>query len=220
MQNWGLKLFHTICLLTTIAFVAWCISEYTLDNDYTQTKFATFHRTVEDIYPSVTICVQDPYVRDKYDSYLRSLPILGKAVDGSYQSKILNSYKLFISGDKGSSLETKDWLRNLNTTYAQWIHGLQQIDYDDITSNLDDLLTKFYIQIPIRFDHLDTLSYNASNGSLVADEITIKRFEQSTIPNQDEVFGGCESTGGLEACHGKYQFKFYMARLKSEPQVA
>ena len=178
----SLRFFHAICLFTTIAFVAWCINEYSLDNDYTQTKFATFHQTAEDIYPSITVCIQDPYRRDKYKSYFRSLPIIGDTVDGSRESDemILNSYKLLIGGDKSSSLETKGWLHLLNITYEKWIHGIQNIDYDGITSDFENVLTNFYIQIPIRFDHLDTLSYNASNGSLIADKVTVQKFKNST----------------------------------------
>ena len=177
----SLRFFHAICLFTTIAFVGWCINEYTLDNDYTQTKFATFHQTAEDIYPSITICIQDPYIKNKYDSHFRSLPIIGEAADGSLsESRILHSYKLFLSGDRSSSVEDNDWLHLFNTTHEKWIQGLQSIDYDKITSAFEDVLTKFYIQIPIKFDHMDTLSYNASNGSLIADEVTIEKFENST----------------------------------------
>ena len=140
----SLRFFHAICLFTTIAFVAWCINEYSLDNDYTQSKFATFHETAEDIYPSITICIQDPYIKSKYNSYFRSLPIIGEAADGSLsESKILHSYKMFISGDKSSSLEANDLLLLLNTSHETWIQGLQNIDYDEITTGFEDVLTNF-----------------------------------------------------------------------------
>ena len=172
--------FHTICLFTAIIFVAWCINEYSLDNDYPVIKFATFHETSKDLYPSITICDHDPYIREKYEPYFKNLPIIGKAADGSHQSKILGSYILLRRGDKGSALKEKDWLRKLNVTYDQWIDGLQQIDYDKITANFEDILTEFYFQIPIKFDHLDTLYYNMSNGSLIADETKIEKFANSS----------------------------------------
>ena len=75
--------FHIICVLTTIGLVIWCIHEYRLDHDFTETKFKKFHETDEDMYPSFTICNSDPV--DKKVSlqslhYIRTLPITTKEI--------------------------------------------------------------------------------------------------------------------------------------------
>ena len=79
-----LNLFHIFCLATTIGFIGWCISEYSLDHDYTETTFASFHETPDDIYPSVTICDMDPMMEEKYDVKFRKIPII-KEVYGKRQ---------------------------------------------------------------------------------------------------------------------------------------
>ena len=73
-----LNLFHIFCLATTIGFVGWCIREYYLDHDYTETTFASFHETSDDIYPSVTICDMDPMMEEKYDAIFRKTPVIKK----------------------------------------------------------------------------------------------------------------------------------------------
>ena len=58
--------------------VGWCIREYSLDHDYTETTFASFHETSDDIYPSVTICDMDPMMEEKYDAVFRKTPVIKK----------------------------------------------------------------------------------------------------------------------------------------------
>lgn len=101
-----LNFFHVLCVITTISFVAWCIKEYTLDHDYSETKFATFHQTLDDIYPSLTICDEIPFRQAKVEAYFRNHPVLGKTFGkseksyeqayGTRDSKILTSYQQFL----------------------------------------------------------------------------------------------------------------------------
>ena len=102
------NIFHICCLATTIGFVGWCIREYSLDHDYTETTFARFHETSDDIYPSVTICDMDPMMEEKYDDKFRKIPVIKKVYrkgeNKDYDvrvTKALNTvsyYKRFLNG--------------------------------------------------------------------------------------------------------------------------
>ena len=61
------KVFHVFCVMTTVGFVGWCINEYSLDHDYTETTFATFHETLDDMYPSITLCDTQPVIGEKFN---------------------------------------------------------------------------------------------------------------------------------------------------------
>ena len=179
-----LKLFHVFCILTTIAFVCWCINEYSLDHDYTETTFSTFHQTIDDIYPSITICNMNPFLERKIDSHFRNLPVIGEVYKlyekssasglGEYTSKILHSYQFFLNRPKDSKRASEVWLNNMNITYDQWLQTLQLVDYDKLTTTFEDLLTDFYITFPLTDDHNKLLSYDMENGSLVANENDIE----------------------------------------------
>ena len=193
IRNDVLNFFHILCVITTIGLVAWCIHEYTLDHDYSETRFGNFHQTLDDIYPSLTICDEDPFLPAKHDVYLRNVPIIGKKfkqsensfeeASGKWSSKILFSYNLFLNGRNGSLVAKSDWLRELNITYDQLLLVLQNIDYDQITAGLEDLLTELYIEFPINSEHHLLLSYHNQNGSFIAKEVNIQDIENS--PNWD-----------------------------------
>ena len=65
------RIFHILCLFSTLVLVFWCVHEYNLDNDLSEIAFKKFHRTPDDIYPSITICTVDPFVRRKYNPYIQ-----------------------------------------------------------------------------------------------------------------------------------------------------
>ena len=90
------------------------------------------------------------------------------------------SYQQFLNGRNGSLLAKPDWLRELNMTYDQWLLILSKIDYDEITVGLENLLTEFYITFPIDSEHNKLLHYHEHNGSLLANDVDIKDFENSS----------------------------------------
>ena len=159
-----LKLFHVACVITTIALVGWCIKQYSLDYDYTETTFATFHQTEDDIYPSITICNMSPYLEEKVYEHFSNLPIEWKGGPKS----IHTSYKNFLDGTNISATVKSDWLRLMNITYDQMLNILLHVDYDEITANLDDLLTSFYITFPLYGRAPGVVNYRIDDGSLVA----------------------------------------------------
>lgn len=197
-RNYFLNLFHIVCVLTTIGFVGWCINEYSMDHDYTETTFASFQATPEDIYPSITICDMDPFVEDKYEEQLRSIPNIGNFFEASktlndvfgiHQSKALFSYKLFLNGANESLIAQDDFLRVLNITYDKYLYSLQQIDYDESTANLINLLNEFYITFPISADHHKLLNYHVKKGTLVANKNDLESMKESKHWEEDSIQG-------------------------------
>ena len=177
-----LNLFHILCIFTTTGFVGWCIHEYLLDHDYTETTFATFHETSNDIYPSITICDMDPFVEEKFDDHLKSMKEIGTMIKSSNDlSKFLLSYKLFLKGAPNSTLAKPDWLRNLNATFDQWLNILLHIDYDAATNGLEDLISDFHITFPMDVEAPRMINYQAINGSLVATDDEMESFANSTL---------------------------------------
>ena len=59
-------IYHIICVLTTIGLVCWVSYEYSLNEDETQIHINRFHKTADDIYPSPTICIDDPFIERKF----------------------------------------------------------------------------------------------------------------------------------------------------------
>ena len=53
--------FHGICLLCTLGLTIMCIYEFNLNNDIAQINYKTFHESSDDIYPSITLCIKNPF---------------------------------------------------------------------------------------------------------------------------------------------------------------
>ena len=69
MKKCGSQLFDIICCLAAIFAVCWCINEYSQDHDFAEIKFQKFQRTPDDIYPSITICDENPFVTKSFEEY-------------------------------------------------------------------------------------------------------------------------------------------------------
>ena len=66
-----------------------------------------------------------------------------------------------------------------NNTYEQLLHGIQKIDYDGVTTGLADIISDFYITIPVHFQQLDYLNYYVKNNVLTANEHAIERMAKN-----------------------------------------
>jgi hypothetical protein len=150
------KFYHALCLLAAFILVSWCISEYRLDNDVTQIMLRRFHETVDDIHPSITLCDVDPF--RNYDT---SLTINGGNV-------LLQKYIRLIQGDKSALEEIRNALDN-DTMFDNYMENLNKVDYDDVTAGLRDIITHFYVKIPIHAELMDVLTYNVRKNLLVID---------------------------------------------------
>ena len=110
------QIYHITCVLATIALVAWASYEYSLNEDETQIHINQFHKTAEDIYPSITICIDDPLLERK----LKEIhPVLTNG-----------TYKAFLGG--------KGWSPNDVDN-----EGMINIDYDNVTYQLEDIIDQF-----------------------------------------------------------------------------
>ena len=57
-------LFYSVCWITAISFAICCTYKFGLDKDLCTITFKKFHDNDEDILPSLTLCLKDPYVRN------------------------------------------------------------------------------------------------------------------------------------------------------------
>ena len=184
------NLFHVICLITTIIFVAWCFNEYFLDHDYSETRFAGFHETSEDIHPSLTICNSDPYDYQIFHNSTKNSKAVEKPAQkgplttahGQMGSFLQHYYSLYIDGNKQalehSQISKASFHRLFNTTYEETLEMLRQIDYDELTVDLTSVLSEVHMTIPILFNRIAYLHYHARNGSLIANHTDIKNLEE------------------------------------------
>lgn len=58
-------IFNVLCILATIALVGWCLYAYNLNEDTSQVDFKRYHTSDMDLYPSLTLCLSDPFDNDK-----------------------------------------------------------------------------------------------------------------------------------------------------------
>ena len=62
-------LFCSASSFTSLAFVCFCLYEYSLNEDISQVTFQEFHKREENIYPSLTICLSSIFLEDEFVTY-------------------------------------------------------------------------------------------------------------------------------------------------------
>lgn len=153
-----LKVYRALCLLTAIILVSWCIYEYTLDRDVTEIKLQKFHESLDDIYPTITICNKSPFYRTKYLNHIKNLSITSLQDPNSIEEPgIIKAFNNFINGD-GEALQNNGLL--LKNSYDDLMRSLLELDYDEMTVGIDDLISKFEITIPVNLQKIDSLYYD------------------------------------------------------------
>ena len=136
------QIYHITCVLTTIGLVSWVCYEYSLDEDATQIHINQFHKTADDIYPSITICIDNPFSERK----LKEIhPILTKRI-----------YQGFLRGTR--------WPEN-----DVFKEGLINIDYENVTYQLEDLINQF--EISILGNGYNDMSFRVKDKSLTRSEL-------------------------------------------------
>ena len=120
--------FHLICTSATIFFVSFCLYKYSLNKDLSQVTFQEFHKTKENIYPSMTLCFANIFYEenlkeygiqsiDDYTNYLNGEFWSDSMVDVDYDNVTINISDYLL----GFASWTPDW------TY---IHGDEYFIYD------------------------------------------------------------------------------------------
>ena len=61
--------FHMVCSLATICFISYCLYKYGQNEDLSQVTFQEFHKTKDNIYPSLTICVSTQFSEENLELY-------------------------------------------------------------------------------------------------------------------------------------------------------
>ena len=140
------QLYHSICLFSAIALTIWCIHQYSLNHDVTEIAFKEFHGNSDDIYPSLTLCLKDPFLGDRLRKYDQNLTI--------------SLYKAFL---RGGAIHR----------YYPWKTEWAEINYDEVTITLEDFLTKiniFFLTNDVYQNHLTT--WEVVNNSLMQKIVT------------------------------------------------
>ena len=131
--------YHCICITAAIVLIIFCIYQYSLDQNVTDIEYKRFHETAESMYPSITLCFVEQFVKDKLAQYGQEIGLR------SYKD-----YKHFLSG--------KSSVKNL-TWKAEW----RGIDYDKVTVQLKDSLHF----IAINFLNGGRVVWRVENGTMI-----------------------------------------------------
>lgn len=138
--------YYGICVFVTIILTSWCIYEYMLDPEVSNIMLRKFHETPDDIQPSITLCDKDPFKQSGYSG-----------TKDDFQ-KFLFKYQNYILG-------------NANYGYsAEVLLKSQKIDYDNVTSSLNDILDLITFEILSNIDEAFYVEYSAKENFLVADK--------------------------------------------------
>ena len=160
------QLFLCFCSLCAITLTCRCIWNYSLNEDVAQIEFTEFHKTEDDVYPSISFCLLNPFIQHELFKYTSNLTIQ------SYQSVLKGDCQL------GRSVEGKPmWVDGKSILYdkesiwcldQKWNQTLMDVDYDEVTFRLKDFLTGFSINF---ISHSETenhlISFVVVNDSLL-----------------------------------------------------
>ena len=101
------RVFHIFCVLSALSLTCWCFHKYMQDKDVSLVNYKRFHSDRGSIYPSLTLCFNNPFLNDKLKTF-------GDGINTS-------TYYSFLEG-------------------LLWDKRMVDIDYDNVTVNLDDYL--------------------------------------------------------------------------------
>ena len=159
------RFYHGICIGSAIILVCWCVREFRYDRDVTDVKFNEFHKTLNDVYPSMTFCLNLPFIFEKLAKYDKDLTV--------------TEYKQFLQG--------KQRVSGFFHGNKKWDPKWTSIDYDDVTMSFEDILKKDYgMSIHFMTPHeekIDLTYWNIENNSLVQTYGTSKEYRSVEILN-------------------------------------
>ena len=77
--------FHLVCSLAALLFVCFCLYKYSLNKDLSQVTYKEFHKTNENIYPSLTLCFASIFYEGNLKEYgVQSINEYANFMDGEY----------------------------------------------------------------------------------------------------------------------------------------
>ena len=68
VRNWT-KVFHFICSTAAFSLTSWCIYKYIKDDDVSHVNYKRYHSDKDSIYPSLTLCFNNPFLNEKLEQY-------------------------------------------------------------------------------------------------------------------------------------------------------
>ena len=156
--------FQGICVVCAISFMCFCIYEYKLNADLVQIFYKQFHESVDDIYPSITFCLNHPFVKEKLTKYDPNLTspfyrdiLTGKCMQGRY----LDIGKREVIVEKEF-----EWCSTDDNKWVKWNQSWTDIDYDDVTFQLQDFLLSFLVTFISDRIRNDVARYVMINNSM------------------------------------------------------
>ena len=81
-RTW-IRIFHVICNLAAFGLTCWCFYKYMKDDDVSLVNYKRYHSDKDSIYPSLTLCFNNPFLNDKLESF-------GNGINTTTYSKFLN----------------------------------------------------------------------------------------------------------------------------------
>jgi hypothetical protein len=63
------SIFHLLCSISAFSLTCWCIYKYMKDEDVSLVNYKRYHSDENSIYPSLTLCFNNPFINDKLKSY-------------------------------------------------------------------------------------------------------------------------------------------------------
>ena len=61
--------FVFLCCSITISLVSYCIYQYTLNEDLSEVSYKEFRGTKDDVFPTVSLCLGNPFLKEKLAEY-------------------------------------------------------------------------------------------------------------------------------------------------------
>ena len=184
--------FKGVCTFVAIVLTSWCLYEYQLDNDISDISLRKFHDTPDDIHPSITLCHKDPF-----QYYEKSLTTSDEV---KQQNEILLRYISLIVGDER--------IKKKNVS----IQELNNMDYDNLTVRLEDIIQEVVISYPVTLDDIYRTSFNARGNILTVNKnesVKPKAIDWKEFKTFDHV------DTYVSARHGKYKcFTFDVPVIK------
>ena len=59
------RIFAVTCNILAVGLTGWCFHKYQADEDVSHVNYRRFHDDIDSIYPSLTLCFNNPYLKEK-----------------------------------------------------------------------------------------------------------------------------------------------------------
>lgn len=158
--------FYYICLICTIVFTGQCIWQFSLDKDLAEIEFREFHQTPNDLYPSMTFCHTNPFIKDKLYNQGTNLTT--------------DEYRKYLAG-----VQPRGW--EMLTDFDKQL--VREIDYDEVSIDIKDYVTTGMLTLSahdMQYSEVsgrmvqreDTVVYSMQNDSLAPDiNVNIEKYK-------------------------------------------